>query len=680
MKQVHVTDTFWNEKIALIREKVVPYQWRALNDQIEEADPSFCIRNLKSAALAQKLRREGAVLPRHSTSEFTSLPEGNAILPEPDELTREDIHFYGFVFQDSDLYKWIEAASYVLAGRWDEELKARIDEMIGLIGDVMMEDGYMDSFYIINDPDSRFTNLRDHHELYCFGHMAEAAVAYYEATEERSLLELAQRFAQCIAEHIGPGEDQKHGYPGHELAEMALVRMYECTGDAGLLDLARYFVNERGQSPLYFNVEHGDEHGDLRYYQSHKPVRQQEEAVGHAVRAMYLYAGVADLARVDGDEELWKVSRRFWNDVTYKKMYITGSVGGTCIGEAFSYAYDLPSDSAYAETCASIGLVFWAERMLRLQQDSRYADVMERALYNGILSGMSLDGTQFFYVNPLSVDPAACRQDGRLVHVKSRRQKWFGCACCPPNLARLIGSIASYAYGVDQNTVWIHLYMGGSFETELPGVDGTLQKVAIQVEAGFPWRGDGTVKLRAGEALQAGIALRIPGWCSRYQVIVRQEDGYVLKLDETQEELLRQGYLYVDLDGQSRLDVEFHYEMEPVFYRSNRRVRECVGQVSLMRGPLVYCLEEADNGKDLHNIVVEPERALETVRKMGLDFLGTESVGLQLSGKRECRGGDELYEKAERALEYEDVCLTFIPYYAWANREEGEMRVWIREK
>ena len=576
MKQVHVTDTFWNEKIALIREKVVPYQWRALNDQIEEADPSFCIRNLKTAALAQKLRREGAVLPRHSTSEFTSLPEGNAILPETDELTREDIHFYGFVFQDSDLYKWIEAASYVLAGQWDEELKARIDEMIGLIGDVMMEDGYMDSFYIINDPDSRFTNLRDHHELYCFGHMAEAAVAYYEATGERSLLGLAQRFARCIAEHIGPGEDQKHGYPGHELAEMALVRMYECTGDAGLLDLARYFVNERGQSPLYFNVEHGDENGDLRYYQSHKPVRQQEEAVGHAVRAMYLYAGVADLARVDGDEELWKVSRRFWNDVTYKKMYITGAVGGTCIGEAFSYAYDLPSDSAYAETCASIGLVFWAERMLRIQQDSRYADVMERALYNGILSGMSLDGTEFFYVNPLSVDPAACRQDGRLAHVKSRRQKWFGCACCPPNLARLIGSIASYAYGVDQDTVWIHLYMGGSFETELPGVDGTLQKVTIRVDAGFPWREDGTVELRTEEALQAGIALRIPGWCSRYQIVVRREDGSVLKLDETQEELLKRGYLYVDLDGQSCLDIEFHYEMEPVFYRSNRRVRECV--------------------------------------------------------------------------------------------------------
>lgn len=680
IKNIEVKENFWKEKIELIRNKVLPYQWRALNDQIEEAAPSYCIRNMKTAALAQRLRHEGVVLPTRSTKEFTSLPEGNAILPSTEELTEDDIRFYGFVFQDSDLYKWIEAASYVLAYRWDDELKKRIDGMVELIASVMMDDGYMDTFYIINDPASRFTNLRDHHELYCFGHMAEAAAAYYEVTGEKNLLKLAERFAECISTNIGPEPGKKHGYPGHELAEMALMRMYECTGNKKYLELAGYFVDERGRKPLYFNEEHNEPDGDLRYYQSHKPVREQTEAVGHAVRAMYFYSGVTDVARAHADSGLWDAAGRLWNDVTRRKMYITGAVGGTCIGEAFSYAYDLPSDSAYAETCASIGLVFWAERMLMVEQDRRYADVMERALYNSVLSGMSLDGTEFFYVNPLSVNPAACRQDGRLTHVKPRRQKWFGCACCPPNLARMISSVMSYAYGTDGDNLWIHLYMGSTFDTELMGADGSLKKVRVDIGADFPWRGDGTIRLEAESPLKCRIALRVPGWGRNYSIKASADGESIQEFDNTQEKILNQGYLYIEINGQRSVDIEFNYVMEPVFYRSNRKVRECVGQVCLLRGPLVYCLEEADNGSNLHNILVSPQQALKTVQETELDFLGKGSVGIIMDGMRECDGKEALYEIAESATAVENTRLKFIPYYAWANRQEGEMTVWIREK
>ena len=465
LRKVRITDSFWKNEMELVREEIIPYQWDALNDQVEGAEPSFCMRNFQVAGKQNEERKEQGEdfqEPQYTFRGFQALPE---------DMDHLEDKFYGFVFQDSDFYKWVEAVAYSLTQHPDPELEKRADDAIDIVCAAQQDDGYLDTYYIINGKDKIFSNLRDHHELYCFGHLTEGAVAYYQATGKDKLLNAAKRFADYIDNYFGPEEGKCKGYPGHEIAEMALVRLYEATGEKKYLDLSYFFVNERGRRPYYFDgedhpekIEKGHEE-DLRYFyhQAHVPVRQQDEVTGHAVRGVYLYSGMADLARLYQDRELFDACEKLWDNMVSQKMYITGGIGATHLGEAFSYRYDLPNDTAYAETCAAIGLVFWARRMLQIRPDSKYADAMERALYNGVLSGMALDGRSFFYVNPLEAAPEACRFDERKFHVKPVRQKWFGCACCPPNLARLLSSIGSYAYTEKEDTLYIHLYMGSSF-------------------------------------------------------------------------------------------------------------------------------------------------------------------------------------------------------------------------
>ena len=459
LRKVQVTDDFWKNEMELVRKEVIPYQWEALNDRIPDADPSFSMRNFKVAGkLNRKRRKEGdAYRPVKWPLEFQPLPE---------DMDHLEDRFYGCLFQDSDFSKWIEAVGYSLTQHPDPQLEATADEAIDIVCAAQLENGYLDTYYIINDQDQIFTNLKDNHELYCFGHLTEGAVAYYQATGKDKLLKAAERYADYISSCFGPEEGKKKGYPGHEIAEMALVRLYEQTGEKKYLELSRFFVDQRGTRPYYFDEEQPDrvkkgQEAEERYAynQAHRPVRQQDEAVGHAVRAVYLYSGMADVARLTGDESLYAACERLWENMTRKKMYITGGIGATNLGEAFSFNYDLPNDLAYAETCASIGLVFFAKRMLQIKADSRYADVMEKALYNGVLSGMALDGKSFFYVNPLESLPEACHKDERKFHVKPVRQKWFGCACCPPNIARLVSSISTYAYTQSEDTLYFHLYM-----------------------------------------------------------------------------------------------------------------------------------------------------------------------------------------------------------------------------
>ena len=425
LRNVHITDNFWKNEMELVRKEIIPYQWDALNDRVEGASPSFCMRNFKVAGKQNKERKEkGSSFeePKYTFRGFEALPE------DPDHL--ED-KFYGFVFQDSDFYKWIEAVAYSLTQHPDPELEKLADEAIDIVCAAQQEDGYLDTYYIINGKDKIFSNLRDHHELYCFGHLTEGAVAYYQATGKDKLLKATMRFADYIDNYFGPEEGKCKGYPGHEIAEMALVRLYEVTGEKRYLDLSSFFVEERGKRPYYFDKEnHPDvkldkEHiNDLRYFynQAHLPVREQKEATGHAVRAVYLYSGMADLARIKEDQSMYDACETLWNNIVEEKMYITGGIGGTHLGEAFSFPFDLPNDTAYAETCASIGLVFFARRMLEMKAVSKYADVMELALYNGILSGMALDGKSFFYVNPLVVKPTACKLYERKWHIKPVRQ------------------------------------------------------------------------------------------------------------------------------------------------------------------------------------------------------------------------------------------------------------------
>ena len=629
---VTLNDRFFSRiRETLVREGI-PYQWEALNDRLPaDTAPSYCMRNFRVAA------------------------------------GKEKGTFGGFVFQDSDLYKWLEGVAFSLRWHPDKALEATADEAIAEAVSAQQPDGYLDTYYIINGLDKRFTNLKDNHELYVAGHMIEAAVAYFEVTGKQVLLDAAIRYVDCIDACIGPEEGKIHGYPGHPVIEMALMRLYDLTREPKYLNMAAYFVNQRGQSPLFFEEETARNGNDFywknspfryQYYQAGMPVRSQKSADGHAVRAMYLYSGMADVARETGDESLARACRDLWENTTRRRMYITGAVGSTEHGEAFTFDYDLPNDTIYGETCASIGLMFFARRMLRLEARGEYADVMERALYNGVLSGMQLDGKKFFYVNPLEVVPEACRLDPHKQHVKPERQKWFGCACCPPNLIRLLNSLEDYVAGEKDGTVFVHLYAGSRIE---------LENMALRIETEYPWQGKVQIRVEADQPQRQTIALRIPGWCSAYTVNLCGEPCQGEFVD---------GYLYLTRIWGDGDEIDLSFEMPVSLMRANPRIRKDAGLVTLMRGPIVYCLEEADNGQDLHLIHgIRPETAC--VRWEPETLCGVMTVTTEAEREPVTEFMD-LYE-AQQPEESLPVQLKWIPYYAWANRGLGEMRVWVRK-
>lgn len=653
LKRIRISDAFWEEAVGLVRREVIPYQWKLLNDQVEDAAPSFCMRNFRIAGKVTANRQSAGV----SSQQLEYTYRGFEVLPENMETLKDE--FYGFVFQDSDLYKWIEAVAYSLMNCPDPELEKTADDAIELVCRAQQENGYLDTYYIINGMSHIFTNLKDHHELYCMGHLIEAAVAYYEATGKDRLLQAAVRFADYVDSVFGPEEGKCKGYPGHEIAEMALFRLYEVTGEKRYMRLSRFFIDERGKKPWYWTQEAGYKKGDeirYSYNQSHLPVREQKEAVGHAVRAMYLYAGMADLARLTGDESLWNACRELWKSTVKEKMYITGGIGAVSEGEAFSYPYDLPNDLAYAETCASIGLIFFAWRMLKQEARSEYADVMELALYNTVLSGMSLDGKRFFYVNPLEVVPEACRQDVRKSHVKPSRQKWFGCACCPPNLARTIGSIGKYAFTENDHVFWVHLYVGAEI---------TVNGCPVKITSGFPWNGEVRLEVYGDMEEAYSFGFRIPGWCKAYELSV----GDDVKREE------RTGYLYLTRKWKKGDEVRLHFPMSVTGIIANQRVRADIGKTAVKRGPLIYCLEEKDNGKDLHLLKVrlplEPKE--EEAFEAGHSFIRICVPGIRYR----LRDTGALYEEYEEE-KADPVTLNYVPYFIWNNRGEGEMQIWIR--
>ncbi len=657
IKEVTVNDKFWSYEQKLVRDKVLPYQWDILNDRVPEATPSYCMHNFIAAGKLNKRRDELGkkfIEPKFTYRGFEALPE--------DPKNPKDDEFYGFVFQDSDFSKWIEAVGYTLATHPDAELEKIADEAIDIVCDAQLPNGYLDTYYIINGMDRSFTDLRDHHELYCLGHLIEGAVSYYKGTGKDKLLKAASRFADYVDSVFGPEEGKLKGYPGHEIAEMALFKLYETTGEERYKKLAEYFIDERGAKPLYFDMEHPTPKGQPYkidfYHQAHIPVREQDEAVGHAVRAVYLYSGMADMARISGDEKLLSACEKLWDSITNEKMYITGGIGATHMGESFSFPYDLPNDTAYAETCASIGLVFFARRMLQLKADRRYSDVMELALYNGILSGMSLDGKSFFYVNPLEVLPEACHKDERKFHVKPVRQKWFGCACCPPNLARLISSIGTYAYTKSDDTLYVHLYMGSKLS-----INGT----DVEIESTFPESGKVTVRTKSSSKEPVTIAFRIPGWCN---------DTYTVTGTDKLETSVKDGYMYVS--GITDNDITFDFEMKPAIVTADPRVREDAGRYAVIRGPVVYCMEEKDNGKNLRSLNIDTDSA---IREEITDEFGLPVTVLYAEGYRNIpKPGDifisSLYQKFT-GFETNPQTIRLIPYRLWANRGEGEMSVFI---
>jgi DUF1680 family protein len=585
------------------------------------------------------------------------------------EQMRQDGHFTAFreswragmrpipyVFWESDISKWIEAASYSLATTPDPQLEAMVDEAIAFLLSLQQPDGYLNLWFTQVEPERRWTNLRDHHELYCAGHLIEAAVAHVQATGKRSLIDAVCRYADYIDATFGPEEGKRRGYCGHEEIELALVKLYRCTGEQRYLRLSQYFIEERGQRPSYFDLEaraRGEQPADYEmvtyeYNQSHVPIREQHEIVGHAVRAMYLFSAVADLARELGDDSLFAICQDIWQHLYAKRLYITGGLGSSEGNEGFTADYDLPNSAAYAETCAAIGLVMWSHRLLQLDADHRYADVMEQALYNGVLSGLSFDGTAFFYVNPLESDGT------------HQRQHWFKCACCPPNLARLLLSLGSYFYTVTETDILVHLYAQSSATLTVGS-----RRVTLHQQTAYPW--DGTVQLvvECDEPTEFGLQVRIPGWCREARLTLAGVEVPVIA---------RKGYARVTRIWQPGESLTLHLSMPVEYVYPHPAIRENVGKIALRSGPLIYCVEHADNPVPLHQLGVPVDPVFE--KQLLTDLSGDIAVlrgTVRLLETEEW--GETLYQTTPPGSR--PFPLTAIPYYAWGQRTHGEMRIWL---
>ena len=565
------------------------------------------------------------------------------------------------LFWDSDIAKWIEAASYSLATHPDPELDALVDQVIAQVKQAQQPDGYLNSWFTAIEPEKRWKNLRDWHELYNAGHLIEAGVAHFESTGKHTFLNVVRRFADYIDSVFGTGPGKRRGYPGHPEIELALVRLYHATGELRYLDLARYFVDERGREPNYFDQEahaRGEDPAAFwahthKYSQSHRPVRVQDEAVGHAVRAAYLYSAMADLAAEDGDETLLAACERLWKQLTSKQMYVMGGIGSSTHNEGFTQAYDLPNDTAYAETCAGIALVFWAQRMLKLDCHRRYGDVMELALYNAVLSGISLDGTRFFYVNPLASNGF------------HRREGWFGCPCCPPNLSRLIASLGSYVYDQSDNEAIVHLYVQSRAQLDIGG-----QVVTLRQETNYPWDGEVTIRIGVDVPTAFTLRLRLPGWCVAPVLSINGEHMSLAELEEG-------GYASINRRWQNNDIVTLELPMPVERVYAHPEVHADVGSAALRRGPIIYCLEQADHDVPLHRILLSAQAPL--TARYDPEMLGgivlLEGQGMALSND----GWDDmLYRTIPPSAE--SCAIRAIPYYAWEHRTPGPMTVWVREQ
>ena len=608
----------------LVTETVIPWQEKILWDEAPDTEKSHAIANFINAGKA--LRGEDT---------------GDG--------------FYGMVFQDSDVAKWIESASYSLMNNPDPELEAELDKVIGYIAGAQDKDGYLNTYFTIKDQDKRWTNLHEAHELYVAGHMIEAACAHFEATGKRTLLDVMQKNTECIYDHFVTKNNP--GVPGHPEIELALMKLYRITGDKKALELCAHFLNKRGQDPELF-IRKADnrtwsvwgsnprDEGDLEYRQCDKPLRELTQATGHAVRAVYLYAGMADYASETEDKELQGACGRLWKNIVERKMYVTGGIGSTVLGEAFTVDYDLPPDTAYAETCASVGLMFFASRMLENELKGEYADVMERAFYNTVLAGMQLDGKRFFYVNPLEVNPGISGVAVTHKHDLPVRPKWYQCACCPPNVARLIESFGKYAYGENESTSFCHMIASGKVVFK--------NGMTLECETDYPHGMNVKYTVKGNGKL----AVHIPGWSKDFSVAVN--GGQV-------HPVLDNGYIYIDINGSSVIEIKL--DDKPHFVYASSRIPRAAGMVSLRRGPLVYCFEGVDNGS-VKTLRIDRDYA-PVVSSYSAEL---QADTLSVKAVRE-NDSEELYSDVPPAVTPCEA--TAVPYYTWGNRGETEMRVWM---
>jgi len=531
--------------------------------------------------------------------------------------------FEGIYFNDSDVYKVLEGASYALAEQRDPALEKKVDEVIAKIAAAQQPDGYINTYFTLVEPDKRWTDFAVKHELYCGGHLIEGAVAHYQATGKKTFLNVATKWADHLDATFGPGK--RHEVCGHEEIELALVKLYQATGEVRYLKLAEFFLDLRGDKSKRARLFGA-------YAQDHIPVRQQREIVGHAVRAMYLYTAVADMASYTGDAGFIETMRAIWNDVVHRKMYITAGIGARHEGEAFGEAYELPNDTAYCETCAAIGLAFWAHRLNQLHGDAQYADILERAIYNGILSGVALDGEHFFYVNPLASAG------------KHHRQPFFGCACCPSNVVRFVPSIPGYVYAQNDAGIAVNLYATGTAT-----VTRGSRKVKLAQETQYPWDGKVTIRVEPEQTAEFDLALRIPAWCEGASVAVNGQLLQKLEIDK--------GYARLHRAWRRGDTVQLDLPMPVQRIEAHPLVKVDAGRVAIQRGPIVYCFEQVDNGGPVKDLVLAREPKFSVEHKP--DLLGGVTV--------------------VRAQDRDGRTVTAIPYHAWDHRQPGEMIVWVRQ-
>ena len=605
-----LADAFWEPRRRINREETLAFQFGKLEE-------SGCLDNFRRAAGAK-------------TGDFR-----------------------GPVFMDSDAYKWLEAAATSMGAHPTPALQKMVDEVAALIEGAQQNDGYLDTAFMFDKADKRWTNLRDAHEMYCAGHLIQAAIAHYRATDSTRLLDVARRVADHICAVFGPSENQKLGTGGHPEIEMALVELMRATSDQRYLQQAEFQVEMRGRKPsVSFKV--GEPLDGDAYRQDHVPYKKLKDVTGHAVRMLYLAAGATDIALENGDEDLKAALDAQWNNFTTKRLYISGGAGARYEGEAFGADYELPNARAYTETCAAIASAMWNLRLLSLQPEARYADLLERTLYNAVLPGLSLDGKEYFYENPLENDGT------------HRRSAWFGCACCPPNVARLLAQLPGYFLATDDRNVWIYLYAQGRANVEL----GDGQSIEFEIKTRYPW--DGAIQIEMQSAGNFGLQLRVPTWCADAQI---QVNGAAL------EGAINAGsFVEAHRDWQVGDIIELNLPMPVRRVYCHPNVAENGGRVALMRGPLLYCVEATDiPNVDLHDLILPA--AAELNAQFEPNLLGGVAV---IKGRAQVNTPDDdtqLYRTALPTNELgREIAFAAIPYYAWANREAGQMRVWIREK
>ena len=528
----------------------------------------------------------------------------------------------GIFFDDSDVYKALEGMAYTLVNHPDPVLEQKADEWIDKFAAAQQPDGYINTCYTLTGLDKRWSNM-DKHDMYCAGHMTEAAVAYYQATGKRKLLDVAIRMADHMMSVFGPGK--RDWVPGHEEIELALVKLYQVTGEQKYLDFANWLLEERGHG---FGSMGDEGTWNPIYYQDDKPVKEMSDIAGHAVRCMYLYCGMADVAALKHDTAYIAAMNRLWDDVVLRNMYVTGGIGSSKHNEGFTEDYDLPNLEAYCETGASVGMVFWNLRMNQFTGDSKYIDVLERSMYNGALAGISLSGDRFFYVNPL---------ESKGDH---HRQAWYGCACCPSQISRFLPSIGNYLYGTSKEAIWVNLYIGSTATIPLDRGE-----IILKQETRYPW--DGAVKLTVQTAtpLQKEIRLRVPGWCKQYRLAVNGQPT---------EAAAEKGYAVLDRTWQAGDEITLDMEMPVEQVAADPRVKADEGKRAIQRGPLVYCMEEIDNKA--------------TYAKAEL----SEQTQFQTTFDASLLGGIVRIDATT-----EGQTLHLIPYYSWNNREAGQMKVWM---